>query len=170
MMLCLNILSPLPCGRLKKLYLAEIASNIADNNVEIAGELIQQNSDFAEDPEDIIKRFFYENDMSVFGLDDKIKNAVWEAQIRLVFPQIETFRRNWIQKYEKSLKKYLPISIADGSRLDKISDLEINHLCHLNVNASPSEKKSLTKMRDARNVLAHIGTLDNKDLLDLKIF
>ena len=169
MMLCLTLLSPLPCNRLKKMYMAEIVSNITENNVEPAGELIQQTFGLAEDPKRVIKEYFYENGITVPDLDAKIENAVWEAQIRIVFPQIETFRRSWIGKYEQRLKTHLPITGADGTRLNKVSDLEITHLCRFS-NAGMPGRGTLMKMRDARNTLAHIGTLSYTELLELKIF
>ena len=170
MMLCLTLLSTLPYSRLKKIYLAEIASNLADNQVEIAGQLISEHPDLAEDPIDIAKRFFYHHQIPVCDMEKTITNAVWEAQIRLVFPQLEKFRRNWIQKYEKALEKQLPITSSNGDRVDKVSDLEIGQLCRMGVNASETEKKLLLKMRNARNTLAHNGSLTYTQLLELKIF
>ncbi len=172
MMLCLTMLSSLSCSRTQKLYLSEVASNIANNNAELAGRLVCAELSLAEDPITVAKEIFLENQIDVPNLEKKIVMSVWEAQIKLVFPRLETLRQNLIQKYEKKLQRYLPISNA-YERVDKASELEIGqlyYLCQSGCFAEPGEIALLKKMRDARNALAHWNPLSYQQLLELKLF
>ena len=60
-----------------------------------------------------------------------VETAVWKAQIKLVFPELEDFRRNLVQKYSDKIKNYLPITSSSGERIDKPSDVEIGQLFYI---------------------------------------
>lgn len=173
MMLCLTMLSSLPCSRMQKLYLAETASGIAQNNVEIAGLLISEGMELARAPLTVSRRVFEENGIPTARLDETVSAAVWEAQIRLVFPKMEDFRRALVQKYERKLEHFLPMKSAAGERIDKPFDLEVGQLCYIckgNKLLEHSEYEMLGKMRAARNKLAHRDALSYDELMQLSIF
>ena len=84
MMLCLTMVSDLSCGRAEKMYLCEVASNIAHNHIERAALLAAENLDLLRDPVGVTERVYQENDIKVTNLQNVVRAAVWEAQIKLV--------------------------------------------------------------------------------------
>ncbi|MBR1592931.1 MAG: hypothetical protein IJ666_07965 [Ruminococcus sp.] len=173
LMLCLTMLSAEKCSSLKKQYVSEIASNIAGNNIETAGILAQAGLSLAKDPFGTAGDIFRENDISADRLDDLVQKSVWEAQIKLVFPRLEDFRRELVQKYQDKIQKVLPITSTSGERVDKAADVEIGQLtfiCNKEKFIEKSEFDMLNKMKNARNLLAHRDILTYNRLMELNIF
>lgn len=170
MMLCMTLVSDLKCSRAEKMYLCETASNIAHNNVELAAMLASRKTDLLRDPYRVSAEVFKGNDVKVTNLEELVRMAVWEAQIKLVFPKIENFRAELIRKYEKKISSYLPIKSSNNDVVDKASDLEIGQLyfiCKENRSQKVvdlSEYEILKKMRDVRNILAHWEALSYEQL------
>lgn len=172
LMLCLTLLSSEKCSSIQKQYISEIASNIACNNVEIAGLLAKEGLSLAEDPYGTASQVLWDNDIKVTNLTEAVEMAVWEAQIKLVFPKLEDFRRNLVQKYSDKIKDYLPITSSSGERIDKPSDVEIGQLFFIAGKGKFLDKNEfdmLNKMRDARNLLAHMSSIDFNSLKMLKL-
>lgn len=174
MMLCLTLVSSLSYSRAEKMYLCETASNLARNNVEVAGLLVEKESNLIKSPfkaaYDILKQY-----IEVPEIEDFVNAAIWEAQIKFVFPKLENFRAELIKKYESEIKSCLPIRSSNGEEIQKPSDLEIGPLCYLcthnpsKINVSQSELKTLEKMRAARNKIAHRENLSYEQLKSLCI-
>lgn len=174
MMMCLTLVSSLSCSRSEKMYLCEAASNLARNNVEIAGVLVEKESELIQSPlkaaYDILRQSVDHSEM-----EDFVNSAIWEAQIKFVFPKLENFRSELIKKYESDLKKCLPIRSSNGEEVYKPSDLEIGQLYYLcthnpsRIDVSQNELRTLEKMRDARNKIAHRETLSYDKLKSLCI-
>lgn len=172
LMLCLTMLSSAKCGSAQKQYISEIASNIAKNNVEIAGLLATAELSLAENPVNTASDVLGENNIIINDLKERVKTAVWEAQIKLVFPRLEDFRRELVQKYYHNIQKLLPITSSSGERVDKASEVEIGQLyflCSINKILEKNEFDLLKKMRDARNLLAHREILTYNKLIELDI-
>ena len=175
MMLCLTLVSDLKCSRAEKMYLCETASNIAHNNVELAAMLASRRTDLIQNPYRVSSEVFEENDVKVTNLKERVRMAVWEAQIKLVFPKIENFRADLIRKYEKKISHYLPIKSSNNDVVDKASDLEIGQLffiCKENRSQKVidlSEYEMLKKMRDVRNTLAHWEALSYEQLKGINV-
>lgn len=176
MMLCLTLVSELKCSRSEKMYLCEVASNIAHNNVELASMLVASSTDLIKHPYEVTKNVFEKNEIKLTKLDERVRTAVWEAQIKLIFPKIENIRAELIRKYENRISHYLPIKSSNNDIVDKASDLEIGQLFHIckenrsqNV-IDPSKFEILKKMRDARNALAHLETLSYSQLMETGVF
>lgn len=172
LMLCMTMISSLSCNRTQKMYLSEVASNIADNNIELAGLLISAELELAQKPVQVTNQTFQENGIKMTSLKEKVDMAVWEAQIKFVFPKLEKFRRDLIEKYEERLKYHLPISSSNGERIDNPDELEIGQLyyiCRTHNFISEAELQRLKNMRIARNTLAHWQCLSYQELLDLNI-
>lgn len=175
MMLCLTVISSLPCSRSQKMYICEVASNIADNRVEYAGLLAQAGLELIEDPFDTAQTVYIENGIECSDLKENIKRAVWEAQIKLVFPKLENFRAGIIRKYDHKLIRYLPIKSSNNDIIKKPSDLEIGQLYYIVNNnradkiIDSSEYEMLKKMKNARNTLAHWEPLSYEQLIALEL-
>lgn len=173
LMLCLTVLSTEKGSVAQKQYAAEIASNIARNNVEIAGLLASGGISLAEDPFGTASEILRDNNIRISNLEENVKTAVWQSQIKLVFPKLEDFRREIAQKYKSNIQKYLPITSSSGERVDRAIDVEIGPLfviCNKSKILSKSEFDMLSKMRDARNALAHTDVIEFKKLKDLQLF
>ncbi|MDE6729808.1 MAG: hypothetical protein K2J71_03425 [Oscillospiraceae bacterium] len=175
MMLCLTLVSDLKCNRAEKMYLCETASNIAHNNVELAAMLVSRRTALIQEPYKVSAEVFEENEIKVTNLKERVRMAVWEAQIKLVFPKIENFRADLIRKYENKISRYLPIRSSNNDVVDKASDLEIGQLyfiCKANCSQKVidlSEYEMLKKMRDVRNTLAHWEALSYEQLIGINV-
>lgn len=77
MMLCLTLVSDLKCSRAEKMYLCEVASNIAHNNVELAAMLASRKTDLINDPYKVSAEIFEENEIKVTDLKERVRMAVW---------------------------------------------------------------------------------------------
>lgn len=176
LMLCLTIASPLKLSGLGKQYLAEVASGIAGNDADIAGQLVECGTELIECPAAAVKKTLAE--LAGQGIDKRISSedvdsAVWEAQIRVVFPIIENSRCSIIKKYNNVLLCKLPISDFNGGKITNPFDLEIGQLyfiCRNEKLLAKDDFDTLKKMRDARNSLAHRTPLPFETLRALNIF
>ncbi|MGN0650755.1 MAG: hypothetical protein ACI4KM_09990 [Oscillospiraceae bacterium] len=172
LMLCLTLLASAKCSSLQKQYISEIASNIADNNVEIAGLLAAGGQALAADPFGTASEILRDNDISIPSLGERVENAVWESQIKLVFPRLEDFRRALVQKYYGKIQQHLPITSSSGEVVDKASEVEIGQLyfiCGKHKILDKPEYDRLKIMREARNRLAHRDVLTYDSLLELSV-
>ena len=172
MMLCLTLISDAKCSRAEKMYLCEVASSIADGNVELAGLLASRKNELLKSPLTVTYEVCKENDIHLSNLSERISKAIWEAQIKLVFPRLENFRSRIIKAYEPKLKSCLPIRSSNNDRIDRAADLEIGQLyyvCTLKPILPREEMDMLSKMRNARNTLAHWETLTYKQLTTLGV-
>jgi len=172
LMLCLTMLSTARCSSIQKQYISEIASNISHNNVEIAGVLATAELALAENPVDTAVDILEENNIIITNIKERVRTSVWKAQIKLVFPRLEDFRREIVQKYQNRIKKHLPITSSIGEPVNKVSELEIGHLyfiCCKEKILNKHEFELLKNMREARNLLAHMDVLTYKQLTELDI-
>ena len=172
LMLCLTLMSSEKCRSVQKQYISELASSIAGNNVEIAGLLAKEGLSLAEDPYGTASQVLWDNDIKITNLSEVVETAVWKAQIKLVFPRLEDFRRNLVQKYNDKIKMQLPITSSSGERIEKPSDVEIGPLFSIAGKGKFLEKSEfdmLCKMRDARNMLAHSESIKFDKLKELKL-
>ena len=172
LMLCLTLLSSEKCNSIQKQYISEIASNIADNNVEIAGLLAKEGLNLAEDPFGTASETLRNNDIIITDLSERVEKAVWKAQIKLLFPVFEDLRRGLVQKYADKIQAYLPVTSSTGESIDKASDAEIGPLyfiCRMGKFLEKKEFELLGKMRNARNMIAHLDILSYDELNALDI-
>ncbi len=173
MMLCLTLVSDLSCSRAEKMYLCEVASNIAHNHVELAALLVSEKLGLLREPLAAAERICRENGIKITNLQEVVRTAVWEAQIKLVFPKLENFRSSIIRRYEAKLQQFLPIRSSNNDKIERPADLEIGQLFYLCKQNRASkitdyaEYEKLHKMRDARNILAHLETLTYHQLKEL---
>jgi len=173
LMLCLTMISSVKCSSTQKQYVSEISSNIAHNNVEIAGILATSGLELAKTPLKTAIDILEENNISITNLKERVRTAVWEAQIKLVFPRLEDCRRELVHKYQNKIKNYLSIISTSSEHVDKVSEIEIGQLYFICSQFRIVEKREfdlLKKMRDARNSLAHRDTLTYNQLAELGIF
>lgn len=134
-----------------KRYLAELVSNATELDVESGAECIKCGSDFMKTPQRFLENKSHE----------EIKQAIWKTQLKLLFPQLEIFRRDFIKKYERLIEKLLPFEMTSGKKIDAPDDAELGDLYSIlgGQNLPQDDWETLKIYRDARNKLAHLSTL-----------
>ena len=134
-----------------KRYLAELVSNATGLDVELGAECIKCGSDFLKRP----RRFLEDKS------HEEIEQAVWTTQLKLIFPLIEIFRRDFVKKYESRLEKLLPVELNSGKKILAPDEAEIGDLYSIlsGENLPPDDWEELKIYRDARNKLAHFSPL-----------
>ena len=160
LMLCMNLLSDVKCSILAKKYIAELAVQLADNRLEYAGQFAEYRAELLWNTADAVRSVYPE--LSFEKAEELTEQALWEIQIRIVYPELEHFRRGFVRKYQERLKDYLPITDSAGEKVTEPSGLEIgqlHHICTAHHIAEKTDFDRLCHMRTARNNLAHGDTV-----------
>ena len=139
-----------------KRYLAELVSNATELDVESGAECIKCGSDFLKTPQRFLQNKSHE----------EIKQAIWKTQLKLLFPQLEIFRRDFIKKYERLIEKLLPFEMTSGKKIDTPDDAELGDLYSIlgGQNLPQNDWEELKTYRDARNKLAHLTPLTLEEI------
>ena len=159
------------CKEYMRLYLAELASSICRDDIELCAECVQKGSLFLQDPEGTLKQITVKHLRSnrkkyqYSRTSEEMKHLIWEAQLKNVFPVIEKYRSYFIKKYEENIRSSLPITNSNGQKVIVPEEVEIGMLVYLAKNGkiclrSKNEYEELEWFRDARNNLAHLTPLD----------
>ncbi len=170
LMFCLTLIASERLSDKQKEYISAIASNLAGTDIQRAGTLVAYGEALAQHPQKIAKAVFSDANLTENEVEERVDSAVWEAQLKLIFPVIERYRRKIIQKYSKRLMQFLPMNGSDGEKIQVPNEMEIAQLhyaCSQTEIVDPQEYAMLCKMRKARNVIAHMDSLPYKELLGL---
>ncbi len=161
-LLCLSLVSGEKCSGEMKRYIAECACSI--------GRKVERSAKLASCGLELVKNPIEEADN--FSIPrSEAESALWEAQIKYVFPKIEAYRRSIVKKYRAFLETQVPVSTAFGEFINVPDDLEIGHLFLIfskekNVVTS-SEYASICKLREIRNKIAHLIPLDYDSISEI---
>lgn len=153
-----------------KQYLAELASLVAPESLELGGECIRRGEAFLSDPFGV-----YSQLAADFGVSsksrDEIDRCMWTAQIKLVFPLIEEFRRKFIKRRSSFIAGSLPHPDTAGHIIDDPKEVEIGMLNFLASKdqwpLNHGEWEGIKVHHEARNILAHMGTLSPDRLKEI---
>ncbi len=136
-----------------KRYLAELASNVTGFDVERASEYIKRGNEFLKHPHAVADN----------KSPEEITRAVWVTQLKLIFPQLEIFRRDFVKHYEQQIERLLPCHLGGGKIIYTPDDAELGDLYSMlgveSWRLDPDDWERLKIYREARNTLAHLGTL-----------
>ena len=148
-------------NRLMKQYLAELVSALTEGDVEFGAACIAASDDFLKNPEEFFSNILWEGKFTSGKSTDDIEHAIWSTQLKLIFPLVETFRRNFIRRYEEQIKNTPPYYSAP-------EEVEIGQLYGLFNQRrwliGESDGDDLEMYREVRNKLAHLGTLSFEEL------
>ena len=140
-------------GQFLKRYLAELAANATGFDVESGARCIKRGSDFLKNPADVLTN----------KSSEEVNRAVWVTQLKLIFPQLEIFRRDFVKKYEPQIERLLPCSLGGGKIIYTPDEAELGELYSMlsseSWRLSSDDWERLKIYREARNTLAHLGTL-----------
>lgn len=168
LMLCLTIAADLDCPPKIKQYLAEFATIITNGNYELAGKLCERGMPLILSPYKVVQDVYIENMISYTELSKKVNSALWEAQIKIVFPIIEAYRKYYADKYKDNISQSLPFKDSITRQIIyNVSELEIGHLFYISEKgrfADHKDYKRLQMLKDARNDSSHWNVIEYERL------
>jgi hypothetical protein len=145
-----------------KTYLAELAAAVSGGNTEEAEKAIYIYREFLSDPIGFAARHF-RNDRQV--PDEKM---VWEAQLKCIFPFLERYRCDFVERHAREIEPHLPLPNPVGNDFEKASDVELGALLFMAssgmIQIPTEEYMELKRFAYARNDLAHLESLSYDDI------
>ncbi len=160
-----------------KHYLAELAANVAGNDVELCAECLDRYQEFLENPwgtlREITENAWRSNGEPFVGPADEAEaeRLIWRAQIKTLYPLVEEFRGAFARKYTKAIAKELPVTAPFGETFDDPKDVELGTLVFMvasgRLKVKANEYARLVKCKDARNKLAHLRALGIEEIREL---
>lgn len=148
-------------NHLMKQYFAELVSALTEGDVEFAAACIERSEEFLRVPDIAFTNILSEGKFTSKKTVDDIDQAIWMTQLKLIFPLVETFRRNFIKQYEQQIKDTPPFYQVP-------EEVEIGQLygqfAQRRWLISELDGNDLEMYREARNKLAHLVTLPFEDL------
>lgn len=176
---CTLAASVLKTEKKKKEYLAEMVTSILGNDMELAAICLnnERYMDFWDNPILTIETVVSEYSRSdgkpfSFNLnEEEIRQRIWRAQIKYIFPLIESYRGNFVSNNIEAINRMLPISSSNGEQFTKPYEVEIGTLyymaCNRGIDLIDQEFKRLKCFKEARNKLAHLEVLSVRELEEL---
>ncbi|SCP97798.1 hypothetical protein [Anaerobium acetethylicum] len=160
-----------------KKYIAELVANVAGNDIELCAECIQNHKPFLENPLAFIRMTVEEKERSdgtcfrYTKTSEEVEHFIWLAQIKTIYPHLEEYREEFVQKHSRAISKQLPISASYGEIYNDPKDVELGTLKYMADNGcltlSTSEYENLKKYKDARNKLSHLAALSINEIKDM---
>lgn len=145
-------------------YQAELALCICGNNPELCFSLLMAGMKLLHNPVqttmEVVSSAYSSDGFQFSHLDElQVQSSAWEAAIVLLFPVLERYRMNFIDKYKNELARHLPISNSNGDRITDPCDLEFGALYYITSSISKgftaSDVDAIRLCRRVRNLLAH---------------
>ena len=166
--------SSLKESELFKRYLAEAVSIMLPDDVELSSVCIGYGREFLNSPIQVIRNIVESesrSDGSRFVIETEendMQERLWEAQIKVIFPLVEKHRNAIVQKYQKNIQALLPIQTAYGEVFEEAGDVELGVISYLaasgKIQMTYEDSCKVAVLKQARNVLAHIGTLSQEQV------
>lgn len=160
-----------------KTYLAELVANVAGNDIELSFECIKYHEKFMKDPLAFILMTVNEklrSDGTNYCYEktaEEVDHLIWRSQIKIIYPYIEEFREEFVQKHANVISKQLPITALYGEVYSDPKDVELGTLKYmadqklLPLGYTDSEK--LSRYKEARNKLSHLSVLSFQEVRDI---
>ena len=144
------------CNDEMKQYIAELVCKLCCGKVELCSEMFKYGLDVAKNPCASVR--------AVFGKDalpeNEITAIVWQVQNKLIFPVLEQFRRNMVEKHIWEIEKRIPFRTPYGQEITDPFNLDLGNLKKMYkdnaICLSPEEEKTMLNYIEIRNNLAHM--------------
>ena len=159
--LCMMLLSQKNLG-MPQQYLSELAVALAENNVVLAAELADRGEALAIDPQKTFQETVQSIGIRAEHSPSDIHHAIWQAQMKILFPILEQFRCQLFKTYQKEITDLFYLPRSGTFDCETPDELEIGQLQFLLKNKrvlSIPDYESLCHAREARNCLAHLNYL-----------
>ena len=150
-------------NHLMKQYLAELVSALTEGDVEFGAACIKRGENFLREPAVVFENILSTDKFTSPKTAEDIDRAIWMTQLKLIFPLVETFRRNFIKQYADQIKNTPPF-------YSEPEEVEIGHLYgQFNNNQRRKfigelDANDLEFYREVRNKLAHLKILPFDEL------
>lgn len=164
------------CDLLRK-YLTELAVHCAGDDMELCNACLKHYEDFLKAPWDTICQIISDelrSDGSTydsFKSRDEIGHLTWLAQIRTIYPALEEYREQFVEKYADIIASQLPIESSYGEVYDHPNDVELGTLKFMadsgSLRLKQKEYDRLTLYKEARNKLSHLTPLTSNEICNL---
>lgn len=161
-----------------KNYLTELTAIIAAQDIELCAACLESYRQFLEDPYAAIEKIVsvkIRSDGDGFSFEktkEDVEHFTWLAQIKTVYPILEEYRGNFVQKYHSAIQKQLPITSSYGETYSNPRDVELGTLKYMadngGLNLSSKEYERLKVNKDARNKLSHLTPLTLEEIRKLE--
>lgn len=158
------------CKDYMRPYLAELVSNICNEDIELCAECVSAGKNFLNHPDTVIHSITSQKTRSngehyTFSKKkEQIEKAIWETQLKYVFPLIEKYRSYFIMLHKNAIMSALPIHNSYGEQICNPEDVEVGTLVYMigsgAITVSKKECDELKQYREARNKLAHLNVLE----------
>jgi hypothetical protein len=154
-----------------KRYSAELASLLAENDIELAALLACNGKKLAFHTDYVVKEILNKelrSNSGNFSISGEVNQIIREAQIKIFYPEIEYFRTWFINKYADDFSGTEALTTYFGNSVDDISCLELGNLKYLcdlgKIEVSNSDFSNLIFYRECRNKLAHTTLLTSDEI------
>ena len=158
-------------------YLSELIANVAGNDIELAAECIKNHKCFLGNPIEFIsdtveKKMRSDGTNFIYTKSAiEVNRLIWLSQIKTVYPYLEEYREEFVQKHNSIISKQLPIQASYGETYDDPKDVELGTLMYMAgsgiISLSTSEYEKLKKYKEARNKLSHLTALTLQEIVNL---
>ncbi len=160
-----------------KKYLTELAVNVVGNDIELCAACLQSYKEFLGEPYDVIQTVLdseIRSNGEAFSFNktrNDVDHLIWLAQIKTIYPLLEEYREDFVQRHSTAIVKQLPIRSSSGEIYQEPRDVELGTLKYMADNGqlslSQKDYESLKKNRDARNKLSHLAFLNIGEIREL---
>lgn len=158
-------------------YLSELVANVAGNDIELAAECINHYKSFLENPLAFMRmtsdeKIRSDGEQFCYSKDaDEVAHLIWLSQIKTIYPYLEEYREDFVQRHYNAIAKQLPIQASYGETYDDPKDVELGTLMYMAgsgiISLNTAEYKKLKKYKEARNKLSHLTSLSIREIKDL---
>ncbi len=160
-----------------KQYTAELLANVVENDIELCAECVQEYREFLTSPFEFLKEKAANGCRSdgtpyVFDVTrEEVDHRIWLAQIKTIYPYLEEYREDFVQRHAASISRQLPIQASYGEIYTDPKDVELGTLMFMVgeglLPLNPVEAEKLKLYKDARNRLSHLAVLDLEEITAL---
>lgn len=153
-------------------YLSELISNLCRDDVELCGICAEMGEQLLQNPVSALASASAENlrsDDTPFHIPDAdtLARREWESQLKIVYPMVQRYVSQFIDRHRTEITKALPIE-TQYDTIDDPQDLELSHLLGMAgaqaLKITGREYEELTLLRRIRNRLAHMRSIDANDM------
>ena len=166
---CALTVSDNTCREAYRPYLAELVSNLCEEDVELCEHCAKLGTAFLKSPREAFLQILEKerrSDGKPFEMKTDIEwltEKTWESQIRILFPCIEQYRKDFTSHYEKEIAAGLPIQDSYGNVIENPQEIEVGVITSLIgrklFTVTMEEYEELVLFKNARNDLAHLDVV-----------
>lgn len=160
-----------------KNYLAELVSNVIGNDIELYTHCIHRYREFLRHPYETAvdcADTSWKSDGSPFlfqKTSEQVNDDIWLTQIKTIYPIVEAFRGQFVQKHTSAIEKLLPFTSSYGEEYNEPNDVELGTLVFMadkgKLFLNKAEYDRLRMFKEARNTLSHLGRLSPDEIQTL---